>query len=370
MPARVKETRKKITNCIKYSHKPFTCANIASLSGVELSRVRRLMSHLLSEGYIKAVARQGRERIYVKNGDFHPVKKNNPSGYSYEIMERLYGMIGKTEISSGRQLETLTGVSHKAVIKYLIAFVSMDYVTRGDGIFQYTENEINYDIVGKKITEGAKEMVSDKVRTKSKPKTSKASGVLYDAQGREYPEKILDKQLVKRDKLVKRLMKKAKALNEKIADEKTKMVADIEKYLADTAEQYGENWKGNAELLSFDGSAKIEVKYKERIQFTEKLQIAKQKIDDCLIRWSENSNINLQAVIREAFQVDRKGEVAKGRILSLRQYNIKDSEWKVAMDLINEAIEVTSTKQYIAFYEREDSDKSFSLVTLNFSSIE
>ncbi|MBI9030762.1 DUF3164 family protein [bacterium] len=214
-------------------------------------------------------------------------------------------------------------------------------------------------------------MVSGKVRGSStKRKSTSSNSVLYDAQGREYPTKILDKQIVKRDKMVTKLLKKAKDLNERIAKEKAKMVAEIEDYLADTAEQYGENWKGNAELLSFNGSAKIEVKYKERIQFTEKLQIAKQKIDDCLIRWSEDSNINLQAVIREAFQVDKKGEVAKGRILSLRKYNIKDKEWKLAMDLINEAIEVTSTKQYIAFYEREDQNKSFNLITLNFSSIE
>ncbi len=193
--------------------------------------------------------------------------------------------------------------------------------------------------------------------------------VLIGNDGREYPVNILDKQLVRRDRVVTRLMGKAKRLNDRIIKEKETMVNDIEKYLANVAFQYGENWKGNAELLSFDGKSKIEVKYKNRLQFTEKIQIAKQKIDECLIRWSENSNKNLQAVIKEAFQVDKKGELARDKILSLRRYDIKDKQWITAMELINESIEITSTKQYVAFYERESADKPFKLISLNFSAV-
>jgi hypothetical protein len=164
-------------------------------------------------------------------------------------------------------------------------------------------------------------------------------------------------------------MGRATRLHDKIAYEKDKMTADIDKYLQKTAEQYGENWKGNAELVSFDGKFKVEIRNRERIDFDEKLQIAKMKIDECLKRWTEDSNVNLQAVINEAFQVDKKGEIAKHRILGLRKYNINDKEWKLAMELIDEAIQVTSTKQYIAFYERPSTNKPFQLISLNFSAI-
>ncbi|MCF7859332.1 MAG: DUF3164 family protein [Candidatus Cloacimonetes bacterium] len=193
--------------------------------------------------------------------------------------------------------------------------------------------------------------------------------VLKDADGREYPAKIIDPQLVKRDTVVNRVMKRAFRLHTKIMDEKDRITSDIDRYLSQTAEQYGENWKGNAELVSFDGKYKVEVRNRERIEFDEKLQVAKQKIDECLKRWTEDSNVNLQAVINEAFQVDKKGEIAKHRILALRKYNIKDKNWKQAMDIIDEAIQVTSTKQYIAFYKRKSPNKPFELISLNFSAI-
>ncbi|KQC06167.1 MAG: sulfate transporter [Candidatus Cloacimonas sp. SDB] len=198
---------------------------------------------------------------------------------------------------------------------------------------------------------------------------TKRDTIIKDANGREYPAKILDPQIVKRHNLVNRVIGRAARLHDKIAFEKQRMAEEIDKYLAQTAEQYGEQWKGNAELVSFDGKYKIEVRNRERIEFDEKLQIAKQKIDDCLKRWTQDSNVNLQAVINEAFQVDKKGEIAKHRILALRKYNIKDKNWKQAMQLIDEAIQVTSTKQYIAFYKRSGKNKPFQLISLNFSAI-
>ncbi len=198
---------------------------------------------------------------------------------------------------------------------------------------------------------------------------ARAQKMLTDEHGNEYPAKIIDPAIVRRDAVVNRVMKRAISLHDKLTRDKERMAADIEKYLDQTAERYGESWKGNAELVSFDGRFKVEVRYRERIEFSEKLQIAKQKIDDCLKRWSQDSDINLQAVIKEAFQVDKKGQIAKHRILGLRRYNIKDEQWKQAMELIDEAIKVTSTRQYIAFYQRENASDSFKLVTLNFSAI-
>lgn len=130
------------------------------------------------------------------------------------------------------------------------------------------------------------------------------------------------------------------------------MVEELEEYLNDLAKRNGLKWRGNAELVSFDESMKVEVRYRERIQFGVELQLAKQKIDECLKEWTSGSNEKLKAIIIEAFQVDRKGEIAKHRIFALRRYNIKDPVWKEAMELIDKAIQVTSSKQYIAVYRR------------------
>jgi len=66
--------------------------------------------------------------------------------------------------------------------------------------------------------------------------------------------------------------------------------------------------------------------------------------------------------------VDKKDEIAKYRILRLRRYNIKDQTWKEAMELIDQAIQVVSTKQYINFYERDESGQ-FRQIVLNFPAL-
>jgi hypothetical protein len=199
----------------------------------------------------------------------------------------------------------------------------------------------------------------------SKPTTAK---VLVDSQGREFPTSIIDRELVKRDALVGRIADRALKLQERILADKRKMVDDLDKYLDDFARRNGLKWRGNAELINFDESMKVEVRYRERIQFGVELQLAKQKIDECLKEWTTDSNANLKAIISEAFQVDKKGEIAKHRILALRRYNIQDETWKEAMELIDRAIQVTSTKQYIAIYTRKD-DGSYEQVVLNFSAL-
>ncbi len=196
----------------------------------------------------------------------------------------------------------------------------------------------------------------------------KKERTIVDAQGREFPVKVVDKDILKRDAVVKKIMDRAVKLNERIISDKQKMMQELEGYLDDLAQKYGLTWKGNTELISFDESMKVEIRYKEKISFGAELQLAKQKIDECLIEWTSDSNINLQAIIKEAFQVDKKGEIAKHRILALRKYSIKDEKWKQAMELIDKAIMVTSTKQYLGFYTKQPNE-SFEQIVLNFSSL-
>ncbi len=191
---------------------------------------------------------------------------------------------------------------------------------------------------------------------------------LTDAQGREIPVKVLHTEIVEKDAAVKKAMDCAIKLQERILSDKQKMIQIIENYLNDAARRNGLEWKGNALLISFDEKYRIEMRFREKIQFGIELQLAKQKIDECLKAWSADSNVNLRAIISEAFLVDKKGEIAKYRILRLRRYNIKDQTWKEAMELIDQAIQVVATKQYINFYERDESGQ-FRQIILNFPAL-
>jgi hypothetical protein len=191
---------------------------------------------------------------------------------------------------------------------------------------------------------------------------------LTDAQGREISVKVLNQDILDREAAVSKAMERALKLHEHIIKEKHSIIKIVEDYLNDVAKKNNVEWKGNALLLTFDEKYKIEIRYREKIQFGIELQLAKQKIDECIKAWSENSNDNLKAIINEAFQVDKRGQLARYRIFALRRYKIKDPIWKEAMELIDKAITVTSTKQYISFSVRDEAG-SYNKVVLNFSSL-
>jgi len=189
-----------------------------------------------------------------------------------------------------------------------------------------------------------------------------------DSQGRAIPVSVIRPEMLKQDSVVNRTLDRVIRLHNRIKADKLKLYDEIQDYLEYIAKQSDLTWKGNAGFTSFDGKYKIEIRFKERIEFGLELQLAKQKIDECLKDWSADSNANLQAIINEAFQVDKKGEIAKHRILALRKYNIKDIKWKEAMELIDKAIRVVSTKQYVSFYERDEQGE-YKMIVLNFTAL-
>lgn len=189
-----------------------------------------------------------------------------------------------------------------------------------------------------------------------------------DALGRAIPVSVIKTEMLKQDSVVNNTLDRVLRLQKRIKTDKLKLYDEIQDYLEYVAKKSGLTWKGNAGFTSFDGQYKIEIRFKERIEFGLELQLAKQKIDECLKDWTSESNANLRAIISEAFQVDKKGEIAKTRILSLRKYNIKDPVWKEAMELIDKAIRVVSTKQYVSFYERDEYGE-YKMIVLNFTSL-
>ena len=202
----------------------------------------------------------------------------------------------------------------------------------------------------------------------SKASTPVKERTLTDAQGREFPVKVLHTEIVEKDAAVKKAMDCALKLQERIISDKQKLIQIIEKYLNDAARRNNLEWKGNALLISFDEKYRVEMRFREKIQFGIELQLAKQKIDECIKAWSADSNDNLKAIVNDAFQLDKNGQLARYRILRLRRYNIKDQTWKEAMELIDQAIQVVSTKQYINFYERDESGQ-FRQIVLNFPAL-
>lgn len=174
-----------------------------------------------------------------------------------------------------------------------------------------------------------------------------------------------------RDELVKQIVAKSKPIASSLKSFKDNTFAEIDAFIEQSINEYGTTFKGkkgNIQLLSFDGKYKVEKAVQDRIAFDERLQAAKLLVDECLTEWSEGANDNLAIIVKDAFQVDKKGNIRVGSILSLRRYEIDDERWKRAMQAISDAVQVLDSKTYIRLYERDDKGV-YRLIPLDIASL-
>jgi hypothetical protein len=178
---------------------------------------------------------------------------------------------------------------------------------------------------------------------------------MTDSQGRQVPEDLVSDLDKLRDQTVKSIMAKALAMRAQLAAFKRDLREEVAAFLELSAEQYGKVYggrKGNVTLMSYDGRYKILLAVNESIVFDERLQIAKQIIDECITRWAEGSSSEIRALVNDAFYVDKAGNINTARILGLRRLDIKDPEWQRAMQAITDSIQIAGSKEYLRVYER------------------
>ena len=152
---------------------------------------------------------------------------------------------------------------------------------------------------------------------------------------------------------------------------KNETMSDIDTFMEIAAEEYKVNLggkKGNVTLTSYDGSIKIVIANSTNQEFNEKINFAKALIDEYLTELTKDSAIELKTIISSAFKI-RQGKLDVRRILELRSYDIKDSKWKRAMELINESLEITNSNRCFRLYVRNDSGNSYDRVNMDFATV-
>jgi hypothetical protein len=162
---------------------------------------------------------------------------------------------------------------------------------------------------------------------------------------------------LRRDEVVQAIAERALEKSGELATFRTQVFDEIEAFVQESATRFkakiGGN-KGNLTLFSFDGRYKVQMANQDQITFDERLQVAKSLIDKCIKKWSDGANGNLLALVNDAFQVDKQGNVSIRRVLGLRQLDIDDKDWKKAMDAISESVQVVGSKRYVRVYERSE----------------
>lgn len=197
-------------------------------------------------------------------------------------------------------------------------------------------------------------------------------GYRQDAKGCLIPESLIKPIDLQRDQLVRELADKAKALSRDIAAFKTGAISDIDAFVQLSAEQYNVKLggaKGNLTLYSFDGGYKVIIAQAERMQFDERLQAAKQLIDECITDWSQGSRDEIKVLVQAAFQTDKEGKINTGRVLALRRLEIRDEKWQTAMTAIGESLQVVGSKEYVRFYERIGDTDQYQAINLDIAAV-
>lgn len=177
-----------------------------------------------------------------------------------------------------------------------------------------------------------------------------------------------------RTRTVTDLCESAKALRAQIAGFKLVARQQLDEFLERSAKKYevtlrGTTGKGNVTITTFDGRYKVIRQISEAVVFDERLQIAKQLIDNCIQRWSKGSNANIRALVNSAFQVDKTGKINTARVLALLRLEIVDDEWTRAMNAIRESMGSSSSKTYERYYERVEATGEYAPINLDVAAL-
>ena len=196
-------------------------------------------------------------------------------------------------------------------------------------------------------------------------------GYMKDAQGRLVPVKKVNPIDKERNDIVKAIVGEALNLSGVIGDFKHRSMDAIKGFVQQSGKQYGVKLggvKGNIQLVSYDGEYKILIAVAESFFFDERLQAAKALIDECIRDWSKGVNPNIMLLINEAFKVDKQGKINVKNVLMLKNLDIKDTKWKKAMKAIQDALQVSGSKEYIRIYRR-NTDGGYDHVNLDISAL-
>lgn len=175
-----------------------------------------------------------------------------------------------------------------------------------------------------------------------------------------------------RNELVESITLKSEHMSALLAAFKSEVFADIQAFIELSGEKYGKSLgqgKGNVTLMSFDGRLRVTRACQDTIAFDERLQVAKELIDACIREWTKDSRPELRAIIDNAFQVDKGGNISTGRVLGLRRLDIQDEKWLRAMQSISDAVNVVSSKTYVRVHRRDSLDAEFQLVPLDIAGV-
>jgi hypothetical protein len=200
------------------------------------------------------------------------------------------------------------------------------------------------------------------------------AGYREDSTGALRPVDSIKQIDLLRDELVNSLAARAELLSSTLAAFKRQAMDEIEAFISLSASEYNRNLggkKGNVSLTSFNGQYRATRANHDSMSFDERLVIAKDLIDECLLDWCGRPGVprGLVAIANRAFRRNAAGEISVSRVLDLRSHEIEDERWKKAMDIITDSIQVHASITYFRFYKRAGKTDQYNQIPLDMGSV-
>jgi len=193
-------------------------------------------------------------------------------------------------------------------------------------------------------------------------------GYMEDSRGRLVPIDLVSEIDQLRDQTVRGMIERAEAMRDELRKFREEMMDDVATFVSLSASEYGVEYggtKGNICLTSYDGTKKVSINIHDQIVFDERLQVAKQLVDECISEWTEGARSEIKALIQDAFKVDTAGRVDRWRVLGLRSLQIDDEKWLRAMKAIGESIQIVGKQEYLRFHTREKASDKWQIVNID-----
>jgi hypothetical protein len=175
-----------------------------------------------------------------------------------------------------------------------------------------------------------------------------------------------------RDELVDKIIKDAREMQSALKAFKARTLSEIESFLELSASEYNTKLggrKGNLSLTSYDGKFRVMIRNQDTQAFDERLQVAKQLIDELIHEWTQGSRSEVRALIEHAFQADKEGNINKGRVLGLFKLKIDEPKWLEAMDAIRDSMQIAHSKDYLVIQERVGSEDKYQRIPLDIAGL-
>ena len=191
---------------------------------------------------------------------------------------------------------------------------------------------------------------------------------MEDGKGGLQPVETIKPQHLLEDEMVRKVMGFTIAASEQVARLKAHTFEDIGEFVALLDQEYGitkGGKRGNMTFMTVDQLYMIKVQVQDRIDFGPELAIAKTLVDECLNEWAGGAGPELRAIVTDAFNTDKAGQINRNQIFVLLRRDIQDERWQRAMSAIRDAMRVVGSKTYVRSYQRKAPDAPWEAVTVD-----